>query len=64
MRHPSPQALSGLWKALNAAEATPTGGDFTEEGRKDVLAAIEWLQKNQAGARVAKVALGQRPYRY
>ena len=47
MRNPNAKALSGLWKALNAAEATPVGGDFDEEGHEEVLAAIAWLMKEQ-----------------
>lgn len=44
MRAPSAKALRGLWAALNVAEATPAGGDFTEARLGDVQAAIEWLQ--------------------
>jgi hypothetical protein len=63
MRFPSDSVLSGLWKALNAADATPAGGDFDEEGLNDVAAAINWLQREceQAATRTRKLAQPSEP---
>lgn len=47
MKAPNAIELSGLWKALNVAEATPVGGDFDEHAKYEVDAAIAWLAREQ-----------------
>lgn len=51
MKAPSAPALRGLWAALNVAEATPVGGDFTEANMRDIDEAIIWLQHESTHSR-------------
>lgn len=47
MKAPNAFELSGLWHALNVAEAAPVGGDFDETAAWEVERAIKWLTLNQ-----------------
>lgn len=47
MKAPNIYELSGLWKALDVAAATPIGGDYDENSMLEVQAAIVWLKREQ-----------------
>ncbi len=57
MKAPSAPAYRGLWAALNVANATPVGGDFTEANMRDIDEAIAWLQREAPHSLYAKTGV-------